>query len=143
MSKELVQIFTEEINYSYPDLKHLRQWIGRCIADEGKEVGPINIIYCTDAYLLTFNQKYLDHDYYTDIITFQYEQDPVEGDLYISLERVTENADNLDIQQQEEVDRVVIHGILHLLGYKDKTEKDQLLMKQKEDHYLHLRAELT
>lgn len=143
MSKELIQVFTEEINYSYPDLEHLRKWIERCIDDEGMEVGPINIIYCTDAYLLSFNQKYLDHDYYTDIITFQYEQDPVEGDLYISIERVIDNADNLHIARQDEVDRVVIHGILHLIGYKDKTEKDQLLMKQKEDHYLLLREEIT
>ena len=103
------------------------------MACEEKQVGPINIIFCSDDYLLKYNKTYLDHDYYTDIITFGYEENPIEGDLYISLDRVKDNASSRGIKLQDEVDRVIIHGVLHLLGYNDKTEEEQKIIAEKED----------
>jgi len=141
MSEELIQVHNEDVEFEYPSLQHLRKWIEACVTLEGKKLGPVNIILCSDDYLLEYNKTYLDHDYYTDIITFEYEADPVEGDLYISLDRVKDNAASRDLALQDELDRVIIHGVLHLTGYKDKSEKDQKEMRQKEDQYLSIRGE--
>ena len=120
-----------------PQLKHklaLKRWIRDQILAENREVGTINLIFCSDAYLLEINRKHLNHDDYTDIITFDYCQGKVvSGDLYISYERVLENSSTFQKTTQNETHRVIIHGVMHLCGYKDKTKSDALLMRQKEE----------
>jgi probable rRNA maturation factor len=123
-----------------PKLKHktaLKRWIKDCVLAENKTPGPINIIFCSDEYLLEMNRNYLQHDYYTDIITFDFTvENRVSGDLYISFDRVKENAFKNNISLQNETYRVIIHGVMHLCGYKDKTKNDILLMRSLEDKCL-------
>lgn len=115
------------------------QWLSEVTRLENKKLGDVTLIFCSDEYLLTINQTYLDHDYYTDIITFDYtEGDFVSGDLYISIDRVSENAGINDVSFVNELNRVVVHGVLHLCGYKDKSVEDEKLMRQKEDQMLGL-----
>ena len=108
---------------------------------EGKEVESLQYIFCSDEHLLQMNRDFLQHDYYTDIITFDLspaKNDPTSGELYISVDRVKDNAINFDSSFERELHRVVFHGVLHLIGYKDKSEKDQKLMRKKEDQYLNI-----
>jgi len=123
-----------------PRLKHktaLKRWISDCIQAENKKTGNINIIFCSDQHLLEMNRAHLKHDYYTDIITFDFTQhDVVSGDLYISIDRVKDNASENAIAFKNETYRVIIHGVMHLCGYKDKTKKDILIMRQKEEECL-------
>ena len=114
----------------------LQSWIYKTILEEKKSASLINYIFCSDDYLLEINKKYLGHNDYTDILTFPYENDPIESDIFISLERVDENAKNLKIDFIEELRRVMIHGVLHLCGYGDKTKEETKLMREKEDYYL-------
>jgi rRNA maturation RNase YbeY len=102
-----------------------------------KKLGEINYIFCDDEYLLKVNQDYLDHDYYTDIITFDYVKGKtISGDIFVSLPRILDNASTLSQNFEEEFNRVLAHGILHLCGYKDKTEEEQTQMRAKEDFYI-------
>jgi len=104
---------------------------------EDKECGPINLIFCDDEKILEVNKEYLAHDYYTDIITFDYSLNQIiSGDLFISIDRVKENADLFSKSFENELMRVVFHGVLHLCGYNDKSEEDILVMRSKEDYYL-------
>jgi rRNA maturation RNase YbeY len=104
---------------------------------EGKEPGDISFIFCTDDVLLDINRKYLGHDYYTDVITFDYTDDNVvSGDIFVSIERVEENACEFSVSFNHELSRVMYHGVLHLCGYKDETETEKQTMKEKEDFYL-------
>ena len=108
---------------------------------ENKKLQEIGVIFCNDEYLLKMNQEHLNHDYYTDIITFDYsENNLISGDLFISIDRVKENATINDVAFNNELLRVIYHGVLHLCGYKDKTTEDQTLMTEKEDYYLHLHS---
>lgn len=119
---------------------YLKSWLTDAASKENKQIGAINFIFCDDNYLLKVNQDYLNHDTFTDIITFDYcEGDVLNSDIFISLERVEENANELSINFIDELERVCIHGILHLCGYLDKKEEDALIMRQKEDFYLTLR----
>lgn len=112
-------------------------WLINVGKSESKSISSLTYIFCSDDYLLDINIKYLGHDYYTDIITFPYKEgDEVESDLYISLDRVKENADDYNVSYDEELKRVMVHGLLHLLGYGDKTEEDIRLMREKEDYYI-------
>ncbi len=111
---------------------------GKVFADHHKIVGYVNIIFCNDEYLLEINRSYLDHDYYTDIITFDYDDDRVESDIYISTERVLENAGKADDGGTRELYRVMLHGCIHLCGFGDKTEKEVSVMRQKENYYLEM-----
>lgn len=112
-------------------------WIKTTIISEEKIAGDISFIFCSDAYLLEVNKQYLDHDYFTDIITFDYvEGGIISGDIFISCDRVKENAVEFKTGFDNELSRIIIHGVLHLLGYKDKNKKDKLLMTEKEDFYL-------
>lgn len=112
-------------------------WLSNVIASEGFELGPVNVVFCNDEYLLDMNQKYLDHDYYTDIITFDYSNEKeVSGDLFISIDRVMDNAKLIGVDEEDEVKRVCVHGVLHLCGYKDKSEVESTEMRAKEDYYL-------
>ncbi|OPC17716.1 rRNA maturation RNase YbeY [Elizabethkingia meningoseptica] len=131
------------INYFYENVSPISdedkraKWLEDLILDEGKKPGDINYILCDDEYLLEINKQYLDHDYYTDIITFDYCKGKIiSGDIFLSLQRVLDNASMLETKQEEELNRVLAHGILHLCGYKDKTEGEQKLMRSKEDFYI-------
>ncbi|MBC6997578.1 rRNA maturation RNase YbeY [Cytophaga sp. FL35] len=116
------------------DTTKYSDWVSRIISSENKVVGPITFIFCDDDYLWDINMKYLQHDTYTDIITFDYcEGNSISGDVFISLDRVEDNAHDFDVEFHMELKRVMAHGVLHLLGYKDKSEKDALLMRQKEN----------
>ncbi len=107
------------------------------LAEESKEVGDISLVFCTDEELLQVNKDHLNHDFYTDIITFDYcEGNTISGDLFISTERVAANATEFGVDFEEELSRVVFHGLLHLSGYNDKSEEDKATMRSKENHYL-------
>ncbi|OBX23978.1 rRNA maturation RNase YbeY [Gelidibacter algens] len=115
----------------------LSEWIAKAITEEGFNEGEINYIFCDDAYLLKLNVQYLDHDTLTDIISFDYTLGKqINGDVYISAERVRENAKDYAVSFENEMSRVLIHGILHYCGYKDKSEADEAEMRSKENYYL-------
>ena len=132
------------INYCSEDVsspkiqkRKINGWIKETIISEEKTPGDISFIFCSDEYLLKVNKQYLDHDYFTDIITFDYvENNIISGDIFISCDRVKENAVEFKTGFENELSRIIIHGVLHLLGFKDKNKKDKLLMTQKEDFYL-------
>lgn len=115
----------------------LKKWIETIVNNHNKELGDISYIFCSDEQLLEINKEYLNHDYYTDIITFDYsEAELVSGDMFISIDRIKDNAKALKVPYQEELHRVIIHGVLHLLGFKDKTESESQKMRQLEDESL-------
>jgi rRNA maturation RNase YbeY len=122
------------------DTNSYRSLIKRTLALEEKRLGDISYIFCDDAYLLDINQKYLDHDTLTDIITFPLsnKEDIVSGEIYISVERVRENAKELQVPFPQELKRVIVHGVLHLCGYDDATHEQKKAMRAKEDYYIHL-----
>ena len=110
---------------------------------EMRRLGAINIIFCSDNYILDVNMKYLQHDYFTDIITFDYcEKDVLSGDLFISIDSVRENAQFYGTEFADELNRVMVHGVLHLIGYDDHSEADIAEMRRKENYYLDMRASL-
>lgn len=126
--------YNYELDFSLENEDIFSKWIENVVDSENKLLGEISYIFCDDEYLLEINQQYLDHDTLTDIISFDYTQDNIiSGDVFISIERVEENAKDLNIDFQEELKRVMIHGVLHYCGYKDKTESDEILMRSKED----------
>lgn len=129
--------FHNEIEFVLQNQVELQRWIKKVITSENKEVGEINYIFCSDEYLLERNIKYLNHDSLTDIITFNYCKGKIiTSDIMISIDRVKENSTIFDNSFSEELHRVMIHGILHLIGYDDKTEKEKILMREKENFYL-------
>lgn len=110
---------------------------------EIRRIGDVNIIFCSDNYILDVNLKYLQHDYFTDIITFDYcENNVLSGDLFISVDSVRENSVFYNTEFEDELNRVMVHGVLHLIGYDDHTEEDQKVMREKENYYLSLREKL-
>lgn len=126
--------FNYETNFKLKQEMVYKSWITEIIVSEKKNVGELNYIFCDDAYLLQINIEYLQHDYYTDIITFDYtEGNKIQGDVFISVERVKENAENFKTSFEEELLRVMSHGILHLCGYGDKTEEETSTMREKEN----------
>jgi len=139
--KPKIHFFTEDIEFKLKNKTHLKKWIIDSVQAENSFVGELNFIFCSDEYLLKINQEYLNHDTYTDIITFDSseEESKISGDIFISAERVTENASQFKIDLQTELHRVIIHGVLHLIGFLDKTPHDKALMTSKEDQYLNLR----
>jgi len=115
----------------------LRNWINSAIKEEKKRAGDLNFIFCRDDYLIKINKQYLEHDYYTDIITFDYvDSDVISGDIFISVDRVKENAGIYNVSFSDELNRVIIHGVLHLLGYQDKKIEHRKEMTEKEDYFL-------
>jgi probable rRNA maturation factor len=141
LSKEILSAVQFHYLNGSPGLRSRRQlkaFLLSIFRREKKQVSCLSYIFCSDKYLLGINQQFLQHNDYTDIITFNLapEKAPVEGEIYISLERVRENADNLDQFFYMELHRVIFHGALHLCGYKDKTSKDISIMREKEDFYL-------
>ena len=134
------------VNVFYEDTKILDKtpeffdlWFGKICHTEGKLLGDVSVVFCSDTYLLELNKRHLQHDFFTDIITFDYsEGDRVAGDLFVSVDRVYENADAYNVSRETELNRVSVHGILHLLGYKDKTPQEVTVMREKENEALAL-----
>ena|SRR5690554_1145277 len=121
------------------DLTYVKEWYVLICDKEGKQLGPITVVLGTDDWLLEQNKLYLNHDYYTDIITFDYSEGSIiSGDLLISIDRVYDNASIYNVSRETELNRVIVHGLLHLLGYKDESEEELKLMREKEDYYLSL-----
>ena len=137
-----ISFFEEDINFKLKNKTLVRQWITDTIIAEGFKLKELNYIFCSDAYLLQINQQYLDHDTYTDIVTFDNseEEGKIISDIFISIERIRENAAKFNVTETTELHRVIIHGALHLLGYKDKSPADKQKMTQKEDYYLSKRS---
>jgi rRNA maturation RNase YbeY len=136
-----IRFFTEDIKLLLKNKAQLRDWFIATAKKEGANIKGLNYVFCSDAYLLEMNQSYLNHDTYTDIITFDNSEtnDVLQGDVFISVERVRENAQTFGINEQDELQRVMIHGLLHLLGYGDKSKAEKEKMTEKENHYLALR----
>lgn len=126
--------FNYELDFKLENEKVYADWISEVIRSENKSEGEINYIFCDDDYLIELNQQYLDHDTLTDIISFDYsEGNNLHGDIFISVERVKENANDFNVSFEDEFKRVLVHGVLHYCGYKDKSDEDEKLMRQKEE----------
>lgn len=136
----MVSYHFEDIDFIFKGKAKNNKWLRLVAESEIRILGDINIIFCSDNYILDINQKFLSHDYFTDIITFDYcEGERLNGDLFISVDSVRENALEYGEEFDRELARVMVHGILHLIGYDDHTVKDQKVMRSKEDYYLSLR----
>lgn len=136
----MVNFFNQDCKFNFRQRTLTRKWLKLAAESEIKRLGDISVIFCSDSYILEINRKYLSHDYYTDIITFDYcEGDTLSGDLFISVDSVRENADEYGTEFENELNRVIIHGLLHLIGYDDHSEKDIAQMRSKENYYLSLR----
>jgi rRNA maturation RNase YbeY len=132
-----IYFHTEGVSLPDIDYKMVKKWILLVVKSENKICGDLNFIFCTDQYLLEVNKQYLNHDYFTDIITFDYsEEDTAAGDIFISADRVKENANFYGTDFITELKRVCVHGVLHLIGYKDDTTKEKAKMTKKENEYL-------
>jgi probable rRNA maturation factor len=138
----------QNITFNFEDVSpflknrgNLRLWLNAAAKREKQKIGAVNYIFCSDKHLLSINKQYLNHNYFTDVITFQYDDsEGVSGDIFISYDRIKENAKDFNQSISNELHRVMVHGLLHLLGYKDKNTEQQKVMKSKEDFYLSLRA---
>ncbi len=129
--------FSEDCKFVLDDNTRYEDWIRQTAEEEGCTIGTISLIFCSDDYILKINNEYLQHDYFTDIITFDYTQErELSGDLFISIDTVRSNSEIYDVRFRHELDRVIIHGLLHLIGYNDKEVDQQKIMRQKEDYYL-------
>ncbi|HKJ48058.1 MAG TPA: rRNA maturation RNase YbeY [Christiangramia sp.] len=138
MEKGEINFFSEN-NFVLERENDFRNWVDHVIESENKYVGDINFIFCDDEYLHDINVKYLSHDTYTDIISFDNSiGNTLHGDIFISTDRVEENSSKFNVDFIEELKRVVIHGVLHFCGYKDKSERDQELMRRKEEEKMEL-----
>jgi len=134
----MLNFFSEDIDFSLPLPQKTKKWIKITAQSEGFEIEGINYIFCSDEYLLEINKQYLDHDYFTDIITFDNSEEDkkLEGDIYISVDRVRENAETLQVEFTTELRRVLVHGLLHLMGHDDGDDALKKEMRAKEDQYL-------
>jgi probable rRNA maturation factor len=141
MKRLPVNFFSEDLTYNLKHKTKVRNWIRQTIEDEGQKLKELNFIFCSDAYLLEINEKFLRHSNYTDIITFDNstENGLIEADIFISIERVSENAVKYHVSKTDELHRVLIHGVLHLCGFRDKSKANKVLMTSKENKYLSLR----
>jgi probable rRNA maturation factor len=133
----MIYFHTEDINFNIPSPKKIVLWIKAVASNENQQLGNINVIFCSDAYLIKINQDFLDHNFFTDIITFDYSDNHViEGDLFISINRIQDNAFHYNTAFVDELHRIIIHGLLHLFGYSDKDKDQQKIMRFREDFYL-------
>jgi len=136
----MISYYTEGIDFKLKGKSFNNRWLTLVAESEIRRIGAISIIFCSDSYILDINMKYLQHDYFTDIITFDYcEGEKLSGDLFISIDSVRENAMQYGSKFEDELHRVMVHGILHLIGYDDHTKQDQKVMREKEDYYLSFR----
>lgn len=140
----MIRFFTEGTKFEFKGKRLNNAWLKMVAESEIRRLGDINIIFCSDTYLLDVNQKYLGHDYFTDIITFDYcEKNILSGDLFISVDTVRDNASFYGATFEDEINRVIVHGLLHLIGYDDHTDDDQKVMREKENYYLCLRKSIA
>ena len=136
-----VSFHSEQTDFSIQNQNQVETWLTQVCRQENKKLRELTFVFCSDDYLLQVNQDFLQHDYYTDVITFDYcEEQNVSGDIFISIDRVVENASSVGVSFPDELHRVMVHGMLHLLGYKDKTVAEKTEMTSKEDYYLSLRT---
>lgn len=136
----MISYYFQDTDFVFRDRRKTGEWLRIAAESEIFRIGDISIIFCSDNYILDINQKFLHHDYFTDIITFDYcEGDRLSGDLFISVDSVRENAVEFGTDFKDELNRVIIHGLLHLIGYDDHTEEDVKMMRSKENYYLSLR----
>ncbi|MDY5317795.1 MAG: rRNA maturation RNase YbeY [Candidatus Cryptobacteroides sp.] len=139
----MIRYFCEDIRFTYKNKLANNRWLKMVAGSEIRKIGDINVIFCSDNYILDVNMKYLQHDYFTDIITFDYcEGKVLSGDLFISVDSVRENSIEFGTDFEEELHRVIVHGVLHLIGYDDHTEEDKKVMRQKENYYLQMRSQI-
>lgn len=133
-----INFIAETVDFKLKNKSLYKEWINNTIINEKKLIGgEINIVFCNDEYLLALNEEFLKHDTFTDIITFDYtENNIISGDIVISIERVIENSQLFKVDIEDEIKRIIIHGILHLIGYKDKIEKEKQEMTNKENFYI-------
>ncbi len=138
---EKIQFFSEDTTFTPKGKTRIRSWLDKVIKHYDRKLSALNFIFTSDNYLHSINKTYLAHDSYTDIITFDNstEQNVIEGDVFISVDRVKENAKKLNVGFEEELHRVIVHGVLHLLGFNDKSEKEKDEMRKTENHWLNLR----
>lgn len=138
-----VYIHEQDTKFHVEQKRVLKKWLQQVVGNHSKKAGDINIILCSDEELLRMNQEVLKHDTYTDIITFNYNSSKmVSGDLFLSIERIRENASKFAVRIEQELHRVMVHGVLHLIGFNDKTEKERSQMRLKENESLELLAEM-
>lgn len=132
-----VHFHNEEVSFSFNNKREVSLWLKSVVSSFQKELGVINVIFCNDQYLLKVNQTYLNHDYFTDIITFNYnENNLISGDLFISIDRVKENAINQKMEFNVEIHRVIVHGVLHLCGLNDQSKQEKEIMRGQENLFL-------
>ena len=136
-----VRYYTQDCTFAFKGKGRTSAWIGETAREEGRKTGEISVVFCSDAYLLEINRRYLQHDYFTDIITFDYgdpEKGKIAGDLMIGIDTVAANAEKYGVSFENELRRVIIHGILHLCGYGDKSPEEETKMRALENKYLEL-----
>ena len=140
----MIRFFLEDVIFDFNQKLLTKRWLNLVAEAEQRNIGDINIIFCSDPYILDINMKYLQHDYYTDIITFDYcESDILSGDLFISIDSVRDNSSEFSSSFNDELNRVIVHGLLHLIGYDDHKDEDIAVMRSKEDFYLCLRDTIS
>ncbi len=132
----MIQFFAEDIDFPEIKVEEYQNWLVRVATNYDVELEQLTYVFCSDEYLLEINKEHLNHDYYTDIITFPLQQSPLVSDLFISLDRVSDNAKQLNIDFELELRRVMVHGLLHLVGFDDKTEENKLEMREEEDFWI-------
>jgi len=135
---KMLNFFTEDVDFKLTSPLKIKKWLRKTSESEGCRIEGLNYIFCSDPYLLEVNKQYLDHDYFTDIITFDHseEEGVLEGDIYVSIDRVRENAETFHVSFEVEMHRVLVHGLLHLAGYDDQNADLKQQMREKEDYYL-------
>ena len=139
----MISYFTEGVKFELKGKLLNNRWLKMVVESEVKRMGDLSIIFCSDPYILDVNLRYLQHDYFTDIITFDYcEGDKISGDLFISIDSVRENALFYGATFEDELDRVMVHGVLHLLGYDDYTPEEVAEMRAKENYYVNIKRSL-
>lgn len=139
----MISYFFEDTDFIFKSKVLTRKWLKLVAESEIRRIGDINVIFCSDNYILDINQRYLQHDYFTDIITFDYcEGEFLSGDLFISVDSVRENSIEYGTEFSDELNRVIVHGVLHLIGYDDHCDEDIAMMRKKENYYLSLREVL-
>lgn len=139
----MISYFFEDTDFIFKSKVLTRKWLKLVAESEIRRIGDINVIFCSDNYIVDINQRYLQHDYFTDIITFDYcEGEFLSGDLFISVDSVRENSIEYGTEFPDELNRVIVHGVLHLIGYDDHCDEDIAMMRKKENYYLSLREVL-
>ena len=140
----MISYYNEDTDFIFKGKNLNNRWLRMVAGSEIRRIGDISIIFCSDNYILDVNMRYIQHDYFTDIITFDYcERDRLSGDLFISVDSVRENSIFYKTDFADELNRVMVHGLLHLIGYDDHTDEEKKIMREKEDYYLSLRASIN